>query len=427
MTDLGESRLVIFDSKLRQNFYPFSLTRPVFDFLLGSETILQGIEQRSGRPATDLIVPKSLEELCRENHLGAKINEDVAEPCIAISSLVNPDLDIRKCIRDAMSELHGNFVLTENGEPVIGCFETLNMQALTSAFEGGMGIIRKELQAGVKGILRYPWEFLSATKPLIERELEKRKKNDLPGKISSKVHVIGEKAWISSKSTLEDFVAIDSSRGPVIIDEGAVIRDFVRVEGPSYIGKQTIINSFSTLASSTVGSNCRIGGEVEHSIVSDFSNKAHSGFLGHSIVGSWVNLGASTNVSDLKNTYGAVKMTIGKETVNTGLIKFGSLIGDMSKSAIGTLIYSGTVIGVSSHIFGEVAEDVPSFTMYRKSPQSEPVELYVESALETQRRMMERRGVPLTSAYSDMMKSVHQTTEKDRSSKNVHRGKFTFS
>jgi NDP-sugar pyrophosphorylase family protein len=147
----------------------------------------------------------------------------------------------------------------------------------------------------------------------------------------------------------------------------------------------TQIKNFTIIEASYIGQNCRVAGEIEHSIISDYTNKAHTGFIGHSYVGEWTNVGAMTTTSDLKMTYGTIKMSIGTKKVDTGQNKVGSFFADMVKTSIGTLVYSGRRIGVSSHLHGLVAQDVPSFTIYGASIGARNVVLELESVIETQK------------------------------------------
>jgi glucose-1-phosphate thymidylyltransferase len=144
-------------------------------------------------------------------------------------------------------------------------------------------------------------------------------------------------------------------------------------------------------------------------------------------VGEWVNIGAMTTTSDLKMTYGSIKMNsaAGKK-VDTGQNKIGSFLADMSKTSIGTLIYSGRRIGVSSHLHGLVAQDVPSFTIYGSSIGAKNVELELHSAIETQRKMMSRRGQAMSKAYEQMTKDVFAMTFADRKRASVRKSKFAI-
>ena len=174
----------------------------------------------------------------------------------------------------------------------------------------------------------------------------------------------------------------------------------------------------------SITSGCKVAGEIDASIVSERTNKSHDGYLGHSVVGSWVNLGAMTTNSDLKNTYGKISVKMGRKPIDTGEIKVGVFLGDMSKTAIGSLLSSGRKVGVGSQVFGIVSEDVPSFTMYGKSLAARSAEIYIESVLSTQKRMMERRGLHMTDAMASLIRSIYKMTKGERAFQRVAKTRF---
>jgi bifunctional N-acetylglucosamine-1-phosphate-uridyltransferase/glucosamine-1-phosphate-acetyltransferase GlmU-like protein len=169
-----------------------------------------------------------------------------------------------------------------------------------------------------------------------------------------------------------------------------------------------------------------VGGEVENTILQGFSNKYHTGFIGHSIIGEWVNLGAGTVNSDLKNTYGKVKIKIDKKRVDTGSSKVGCFIGDHAKTSIGTQLYTGIKIGVAAHAHGFVTEDVPSFTIWAESLGAKNVELILQSAIETQKRVFARRGVKQTREDIQLLETLFKITVKDRKEVGVKKERFRF-
>ncbi len=159
--------------------------------------------------------------------------------------------------------------------------------------------------------------------------------------------------------------------------------------------------------------NCKLGGEISCSIISAYSNKAHFGFLGHSYLGSWVNLGAGTTNSNLKNTYGEIHLEIGKERIATGMQFLGCLIGDYTKTAIGTNILTGKTIGACSMLYGTVAENVPSFVNYAK--QFGKITTVSSSVAATiQARTFARRGITQTETDQALLNELYQLTQSDR-------------
>lgn len=156
---------------------------------------------------------------------------------------------------------------------------------------------------------------------------------------------------ISLGASVEPGVVFDLRHGAVVIDQGSEIRSGTRLEGPLYVGPSTrVLGGF--LRASVFGPECRIHGEISASVFLGFANKSHDGFVGHSIVGQWVNIGAGTTTSNLKNTYGPVRLEVNGLRIETGRLNLGSLIGDHAKTAIGTLLATGTVISAGANVFG---------------------------------------------------------------------------
>jgi UDP-N-acetylglucosamine diphosphorylase/glucosamine-1-phosphate N-acetyltransferase len=156
---------------------------------------------------------------------------------------------------------------------------------------------------------------------------------------------------ISLGATVEPGVVFDLRQGAVVIDQGAEVRSGTRLEGPIYVGPGTrVLGGF--VRGSVFGPECRVRGEVSTSVFLGYANKSHDGFVGHSVVGQWVNLGAGTTTSNLKNTYGTVRLEVDGQRIETGRMNLGSLIGDHAKTAIGTMLGTGTVISAGANVFG---------------------------------------------------------------------------
>ena len=176
--------------------------------------------------------------------------------------------------------------------------------------------------------------------------------------------VIGSKQdlWLHQTGQLSPGVIFNTTNGPIVIDRDCKITPFTYIEGPFYAAPKCHLDNVRITGGTILGDGCRVGGEIENSIFGRYSNKHHEGFVGHSIIGNWVNLGALTTTSDLKNNYGQVRLQLpvdrfpspasAHETLNTQTIKFGSVLGDCVKTAIGTMLNTGTVIDAGSNIFG---------------------------------------------------------------------------
>jgi UDP-N-acetylglucosamine diphosphorylase / glucose-1-phosphate thymidylyltransferase / UDP-N-acetylgalactosamine diphosphorylase / glucosamine-1-phosphate N-acetyltransferase / galactosamine-1-phosphate N-acetyltransferase len=275
-----------------------------------------------------------------------------------------------------------------------------------------------------QGVLSEPWDIISVLENSLATQVSTMK-NEM--QLDEDVTIIGNNiVALGRNASVEVGTVLDVRYGGIYIGPGAYIAAS-RIVGPAYIDGMTQVKHFTIIEASYIGYNCRIGGEIEHSVISDDTNKAHAGFIGHSYIGEWVNIGAMTTTSDLKMTYGNINMSSGKnKKIDTGQNKIGSFFADMVKTSIGTLIYSGKRIGVSSHLHGLVAQDVPSFTIYGTSIGARNVELQIDSIIETQRKMMRRRNQTMTKSYEQMIKDLFAITALDRKRTGIRRGKFTL-
>lgn len=225
---------------------------------------------------------------------------------------------------------------------------------------------------------------------------------------------IADGVFVSGSVAISDFVVTNTKSGPILIEDDTAIGPFCFLRGPLHIGARSRINEHSAIKDFVaLGHTTKIGGEVESSVIEAFTNKQHHGFLGHSYLGSWINLGAGTCNSDLKNTYGEVKMDYSGERVSSGMQFLGCVIGDYSKTAINTSIFTGKTIGVCSMVYGFVTTNVPSFVNYARSF-GQVTEMPPGVMEATQRRMFARRNVQQRPLDSELIAAMHQLTQKER-------------
>jgi UDP-N-acetylglucosamine diphosphorylase/glucosamine-1-phosphate N-acetyltransferase len=221
---------------------------------------------------------------------------------------------------------------------------------------------------------------------------------------------------IDPSARVDPMVVFDTTAGPIVVDREAVVTAFSRIEGPCYIGPQTQIFGAKIRAGTTLGPMCRIGGEVECSIVQGHSNKYHEGFLGHSYLGEWVNLGAGTHNSDLRNDYGKVSVWVAGESVNTGRTKVGCFLGDHTKTGLATLLNTGTNAGVFCNLLpsgGYLPKRVPSFVSWWNGELRENADL--PGQLRTAEEVMRRRGETFSEVHARFFHTLFQSTSEGRS------------
>ncbi len=212
------------------------------------------------------------------------------------------------------------------------------------------------------------------------------------------------------------YAAIDTSEGPIVLEENVKVGPFCYLSGPVYAGAGTRVIEHAALKDGvSLGHTVKIGGEVEASVIEPFTNKQHHGFLGHSYLGSWINLGAGTCNSDLKNTYGKINIQYGDEKVATGMQFLGCFMGDYSKTAINTSIFTGKVIGVCSMMYGFVTSNVPSYVNYARLFGQTSL-LPAEVMINTQQRMFARRKVEQRECDKQLIRDMYDLSEAERQS-----------
>ena len=253
----------------------------------------------------------------------------------------------------------------------------------------------------------YPFNLISALYDLFPANLEHRIQ-------ASSFREIAPGVFVGDDVKLSETTVFHADDGPIVLDSGVKVLDFTYFSGPLYVGPNSRIIERSSVKDFTcAGHTCKLGGEVEASIIEPYTNKQHHGFLGHAYVGSWVNLGAGTSNSDLKNTYGEVRVQHRGRRLETGMQFYGCVIGDFSKSAINTSIFTGKTVGVSSMLYGYVGQNVPSFCNYAKSF-GQITEVPVEQAVRTQKRMFARRDVEQTEDDIALLRTIFDLTREER-------------
>ena len=213
---------------------------------------------------------------------------------------------------------------------------------------------------------------------------------------------------------LAKYVVFEPADGPIVLEEDVSIGPHCYVNGPAWLGQGARVIEHSALKDGVaLGHTTKVGGEVECSIIEPYTNKQHHGFLGHSYLGSWVNLGAGTSNSDLKNTYGTVAMEYEGVRVDTGMQFIGCIVGDYAKTAVNTSIFTGKTIGACSMVYGFVTTNVPSFVNYARSF-GQVTEAPVGVMVSTQRRMFTRRKVTQRPSDIELLHSMFDQTRHER-------------
>lgn len=286
--------------------------------------------------------------------------------------------------------------------------QTLGLLRTKPPFPGSQDEILEVLQTvgrsfSIKGIaIDNLWDIITLNAALIVKQCSPERGS---GKKTKAVMAKGKNIYVARGAKVHKMAFLDAKDGPIYIDVDAQVRPFSTIVGPSYIGVGAIVDRAKIIRSS-IGPHCRIGGEVEGSLFQGFSNKYHEGFIGHAYVGEWVNLGAMTSNSDLKNNYGPVRLQIGKSEIETGVIKLGCFIGDHAKLGIGTLIPTGAVIGsfVNFAGGGMMPRYVPDFKWVIGNKEDD---YDLERAVKTVQTVLSRRNIQMSHQYERIIRKFH--------------------
>jgi UDP-N-acetylglucosamine diphosphorylase/glucosamine-1-phosphate N-acetyltransferase len=401
-------RLCLFEDQQVAFLEPLTLTRPAFDLRCGRFALWQ--RQRAFFAARELgaLVRPHLADICRTTHPDVAVNDPGwlrAGPTVLVNARFLPAgntspekmLPHFGVIEDqvAFAVLSKEQSAELVSEPLADCLNRWQKTAPQRPATGWM--------------VNYPWDLVERNADVMVTDWEGR-----PAKHPNMAIVGPPLVHVEDTATVEPGVVADTSRGGIFIDCEAVVQAFSRIEGPCYIGPGSWVLG-AKIRGSSIGPMCRIGGEVEASIVQGFSNKYHDGFLGHSYVGEWVNLAAGTQVSDLRNDYGNVRVTINGEKIDTKLSKVGSFIGDHTKTGLGALFNTGTVVGAFCNLLpaGELMPRViPSFCAHTRGRLE--VRSDWQDLIATAARVTQRRGRELTDAHKAIIKTLFEQTAGQR-------------
>jgi UDP-N-acetylglucosamine diphosphorylase/glucosamine-1-phosphate N-acetyltransferase len=225
---------------------------------------------------------------------------------------------------------------------------------------------------------------------------------------------VADGVFVAPGARLGQYTVTDTKAGPIVLETDATIGPHCYLRGPVHVGcRARVIEHAAIKDHVALGHTTKVGGEVEASIIEPYTNKQHHGFLGHSYLGSWINLGAGTCNSDLKNTYGPVNMDYGGEKVPTGMQFIGCIMGDYAKSAINTGIFTGKTIGACSMLYGFVTTNVPSFVNYARLF-GQVTEAALDVMVAAQERMFARRSVRQRPCDIQLLHDMFELTRHER-------------
>jgi UDP-N-acetylglucosamine diphosphorylase/glucosamine-1-phosphate N-acetyltransferase len=421
-------KLFIFEDDKFENFYPLTYNRPVYELLCGILRLKDKLIALYPEAEVILLCRDYLAEVLKQKSSNKVNNFSIKKEDQLL--FINGRILAEDKLPQKM-----NFSGKEKGFTFKGELVALNLKGEDfKKYEDEVktlykkdkirSIIRKIKAVETKlGIIDYLWELVNLNPDEIEKDFSKSvqiKKKEFKKGVESSVKIYNQKdVYIGKNVQVDAFVVLDARKGPIYIDEEVVIQSHTRIEGPAYVGAGSVLLGAKIREGTSIGPFCRIGGEVENSTFLGYSNKYHEGFLGHSYIGEWVNLGALTTNSDLKNNYGKIKVFLNGREIDTGLIKVGSLLGDHVKTGIGTLLNTGIRIGFGSNLFGGgmVREKfIPSFYWGGVQGFSEydPGKM-----IDTAEKVVKRRNKKLTSREKKLFSKLFELTREERKTQGV--------
>jgi len=391
---------ILFDeSNVRTNLLPLTFMRPVADIRVGILTIREKWEKRLKTKTSTLT----------DSYLSKKFPIVKEANNILINGSVCPNDEIIKIIKT----LKPNQTLISQ-DTIIAVHVTAD-ELDTLGDQSSDGIEEIEVENTPLKI-NHTWEIFSKNSSALKEDFDFLTKNRKSAEISNTNKVVGSENIFLEKGAKVEFAILNAASGPIYIGKDSEIMEGSMIRGPFSLGDHAQIKMGAKIyGPTTIGPYCRVGGEVNNSVLFAYSNKAHDGFLGHSVIAEWCNLGADTNTSNLKNTYDTIRLwSYSRQTfVNTHLQFCGLIMGDHSKSGIDTMFNTGTVVGVNANVFGAGFQRnfIPSFTWGGTTGHAG---YNLNKALEVAEAVYKRRRVDFTDIDKELLSDVFNITLKNR-------------
>lgn len=395
-----ETRIVIFEDDRFERFWPITATRPLWELRVGMLRIFEKWEISLRKPLA-FYSPRQyiLASFLRRTRNAQQTPRGI-EALWIHAALLPPETSEIELLLDSFSK--GDRLVDREGRLMIGY---LDYEEFLQAYqEGGGGY---QVPDAFRVLYHWGDVFRHHREQFFFDDMRLEFPREIGGEFSHAPHVLGDALSVGYGCNIGAYVTLDTRNGPIILQENVTVEPFSVLEGPVFVGAHSTIRAHSFLRDTAVGPVSKVGGEIQSSIVQGYSNKQHHGFLGHSYVGAWVNIGAGATTSNLKNTYGNVRLELPSGPVDTGIPFLGSLIGDHVKIGIQSTLTTGTAIGVGT-IYARTVfspKQIPSFVLVQENN----TEVFrLEKALEVAQRMMARRNVSLTPEEKHVLRHVFE-------------------
>ena len=388
--------IILFDGIYHKNLLPLTYTRPVCELRIGILTIKEKWEHYIENPI----------QVKTQDYLSKKFGSATEENSIGINGSILPSDDLMSSLLD----LKNKQILTSKGKVIAINPLPLNSENIEEALSEYKMVETKATFLQVENV----WDLFKLNDEAIRADIELIKSEKTFVEASSTNQILGEDIYIEEGAKVECAI-LNTTSGPIYIAKGAEVMEGSILRGPIAVCENGAVKMGATIyGATTIGPYSKVGGEVNNCMIQGYSNKGHDGFLGNAVLGEWCNLGADTNNSNLKNNYQSVDIYNYNEEkyVDTELQFCGLIMGDHSKSAINTMFNTGTVIGVSANIYGAdfPSKFIPSYSWGGRKP----LEYKFDKAMDTAKRVMDRRSIALTENDLEILKHVYDESQKFR-------------
>ena len=408
--------ICIFEDEQYLNFEPLIYSRPVFDLVCGMTTLKEKIIRAFPKEKVVLKSRNYLEPFVKAENPKCKVNQFEDEDYLFINGRIIAHSNLKNVLKLKSNEetvfvSKGVVVAAKISKKRIKDLQLDKAETIDTRLFSNLPTVEVNVE-----VANYLWDLVYSNGKEIQNDFKIYTK----GKSSAKkkyagVNFVNKKnIFIGKDVEIKPGVVLDASTGPIFIERNATIFPNAVIQGPFYIGESSKIKSCATIYPNvSIGKVCKVGGEVEDTIIHAYSNKQHSGFLGHSYLGSWINLGADTNNSDLQNNYGSIKVQVNGRHIDSGKQFVGLMMGDHSKTAINTMFNTGTVVGFSSNVYGAgfPPKYIPSFGWGG----SESMKEYkLVKAIETAKSVFTRREKEFKKEDEKLFETIFNLTKEDR-------------
>jgi len=402
------------DDKFSQ-FYPLTYFRPVYLLRPGIEPLCKKVKRFFPEAKIVYLARDIVSAMVGDEHRDTPVNiiKRGDGHILFLNGRVRDYGDLPKLVKE--SRLSTVF---QNGSEKIGLLlmqDSISSVSALATITEYMDIFKKENEIipdfdTTATLYGYCWEIVEDIEKCIIEDYNLMKSSlgsSGPELNQEGVFLINkEDIYLGAGVSISPNSVIDASKGPVIVGENTLVESHAAILGPCYIGANSVILA-GRISGCSIGHTCRVGGEVEESIFHSYVNKYHSGFIGHSYVGSWVNFGAMTTNSDLKNNYSNIRLDVNGQSVDSGSIKVGSFIGDNTKFGIGTLLNTGISVGPCCNIFGGNILSDKEIAPFKWGETGNFVQYELDKAIETIKRSMKRRQVELSKNQESALRAVY--------------------